>query len=146
MIETCVIDASVGIKLFIEEEGSDAVDRLFARLGEEPSPRYFVPDIFFAECANILWKYVRHYGYPAENARQDEKDLQALDLYTVSAADVLSSALNLALGFDVAVYDACYTALAAQLQVPLITADEALVRKMAGSNVQFITLGDLPNI
>ena len=36
---------------------------------------------------HILWKYTRHFGYPADNARQDVADLQALHLHTVSTAD-----------------------------------------------------------
>jgi predicted nucleic acid-binding protein len=32
----CVLDASVGIKLFVEEEFSEKVQKLFARLAEDP--------------------------------------------------------------------------------------------------------------
>ena len=31
----CVLDASVGVKLFVEEEFSDKVQRLFAKLAED---------------------------------------------------------------------------------------------------------------
>ena len=69
MIGDCVVDASVAIKLFVDEESSEQADKLFEQLASDPPTRFYVPDLLFIECANILWKYVRNYGYPAENAR-----------------------------------------------------------------------------
>ncbi len=136
MISACVVDASVGIKLFVEEPGSDVADRLFGELANNPLARFYVPDLFFVECANILWKYVRRYGYPPENARQDVADLRALALLTVSTADLIGPALELALTYDITTYDASYAALARQLSLPLITADERLARKLTGAGIQ----------
>jgi predicted nucleic acid-binding protein len=85
------IDApQVGIKLFVQETGFEAADRLFASLAAEPPARLYVPDLFYAECVNVLWKYVHRYGYPAENARQDLADLGSLALRSVSSADLLT--------------------------------------------------------
>lgn len=142
MTGDCVVDASVGIKLFLAEEGSDAADALFAQLAQLPPARFYVPDLFYSECANILWKYVRRFGYPAGNARQDVADLLALRLQTVSTADVLAPALALALQYDITAYDACYAALAQQLGLPLITADSPLRRKLAGSGIAIHILGE----
>ena len=79
---------------------------------------------------------MRRFGYPSENARQDVADLRALALLTVSTADMLDAALELALSYDITAYDACYAALAGRLDLPLITADQNLARKLAGSGVQ----------
>jgi predicted nucleic acid-binding protein len=136
----CIMDASVGIKLFLAEDGSDAAHHLFAELTAERPSRFYVPDLLFVECGNILWKYVRHFGYPADNARQDVTDLQALKLQTVSTADLLTPAFALALQYDLTAYDACYAALAQQLSLPLITADAPLTRKLAGSGIEAISL------
>ena len=145
MMGDCVVDASVGIKLFLVEEGSDAADRLFAELtpdaaSDTPTARFYVPDLFFVECGNILWKYVRHFGYAADSAHQDIADLQALRLQTVSTADLLTPAFALALQYDITAYDACYAALAQQLSLPLITADAPLIRKLSGSGIDVRTL------
>ena len=142
MTGDCVVDASVGIKLFLAEEGSDAADALFAQLAQSPPARFYVPDLFYSECANILWKYVRRFGYPAGNARQDVADLLALRLQTVSTADVLAPALALAVQYDITAYDACYAALAQQLDLPLVTADSPLRRKLAGSGIAIHILGE----
>jgi len=139
----CVVDASVAIKLFVEEESSEKADKLFEELACDPPVRFYVPDLLFIECANIFWKYVRNYGYPAENARQDVTDLQALALRSVSTADLLVPALELALAQDITTYDACYAALASQLRLPLITADLALERKLQGTLIIILILQDL---
>ncbi len=144
MIGDCVVDASVGIKLFVAEEGSDAADRLFAALAADPPARFYVPDLFFVECGNILWKYVCRFGYPAEDARQDVVDLAQLGLNSISTADLLPAALDYALQHEVTVYDASYATLAGRLGLPLVTADQTLARRLAGSDTVVITLANLP--
>lgn len=143
MIEACVVDASVGIKLFVEEEGSEQADRLFQQLAEQPHARFYVPDLFFVECANILWKYVRQFGYPAENARQDVADLRALALRSVSTVDLIVSGLDLALEYKLTAYDACYATLAKQTHLPLITADRPLAQKLGDSGIEVMLLSDI---
>lgn len=140
MTGDCVVDASVGIKLFLDEPGSDAAAALFAGLTPTPPARFYVPDLFYSECANILWKYTRHFGYPMENARQDVADLLALRLQTISAADLIAPALELARQYDITAYDACYAALAQQLNLPLVTADGPLQRQLEGSDIIVHTL------
>jgi len=137
----CVVDASVAIKLFVAEPLSDRADALFDHLAANPPGQFYVPDLLFAECANILWKHVRRFGYPSESARQDVADLSALALRTVSTADVIAEVLTIALAHDITAYDACYVALAQQLRIPLVTADEALVRKLAGTTHDVQWLG-----
>ncbi len=134
-LQAAVVDASVGIKLFVLEDGSEQADRLFNRLAADPPASFFVPDLFYIECANILWKYVRRFGYPAENARQDIQDLQSLALNGVPTIDLIDQALDLALAFDVTAYDASYAALARRLDLPLVTADSALAQKLAESDI-----------
>ena len=140
----CVVDASVGVKLFVAEPLSDRANALFDHLTADPPGRLYVPDLFFAECANILWKYARRFAYPAANARQDLADLQALALRNVSTADLVVEAFEIALPHVITAYDACYVALADRLHVPLITADEVLVRKLAGTLYAVHWLADFP--
>jgi predicted nucleic acid-binding protein len=138
----CVIDASVAIKLFVVESLSDRADILFDQLAKDPPARFYVPDLLFVECANILWKHVRRYGYPAERAREDVADLRALTLHSVSTADLIYEALAIALAFEITAYDACYVALATRLSLTLVTADEALIRKLDGTGYDIQWLGN----
>lgn len=124
----CVMDASVGIKLFIDEEFSDKVQRLFAKLTEDPQAEIHVPDLFYIECANILLKYTRRFGRPLEDSLADVKDLGTLALKTTSTLELIKDALQLASEKKITAYDACYAVLAQKLGLPLITADAPLAK------------------
>lgn len=124
----CVLDASVGIKLFVEEEFSDKVQRLFAKLAEDPQSEIHVPDLFYIECANILLKYTRRYKRPLEDSLADIKDLNKLALKSTSTAELIEEALLLASEKKLTAYDACYAVLARRLALPLVTADAPLAK------------------
>jgi predicted nucleic acid-binding protein len=128
MILRCVMDASVGIKLFIEEEFSDKVQRLFAKLTEDPQAEIHVPDLFYIECANILLKYTRRFDRPLKDSQADIKDLGKLALKTTSTMELIEDALQLASEKKLTAYDACYAVLAQKLGLPLITADAPLAK------------------
>lgn len=51
----CVVDASIGIKLFLVEPLSDEAHALIAGLTSDLPARLRVPDLFYIECTNILW-------------------------------------------------------------------------------------------
>lgn len=107
-----VIDASVVIELFIAEPLSDRAEAFFRFIAGPPSVQLFVPDLFYCECANIFWKYVRPAGYLPAAAQQNLRDLHALDLLGVPTSTLVDDALPLAMAHDITVYDACYVALA----------------------------------
>lgn len=138
-----VIDASVAIKLFINEPLSDKADRLFAHLTADPPALLAVPDLFYIECANILWKHVSRYGYPAASAEQDLQDLGKLSLQATPTFALAREALQIAVAQAITTYDACYVALAQRLKIPCVTADEKLVRKLASAAWPMVWLGDL---
>ncbi len=144
MSPDCVVDASVGIKLFLVEPLSDRADDLFASLAVTPPPRLYVPDLFYVECTNILWKYVRHFGYSPEAAQQDVADLVRLPLQVASTASLAEAALALALEHGLTAYDAAYAALAHKLSLPLVTADGALVRRLDDTGLDVRWLGEWP--
>jgi predicted nucleic acid-binding protein len=139
----CVVDASVAVKLLVQEDMSDAADALFATLAHDDPPRFYVPDYFYAECANVLWKHVRHYGYPEDLARRNLADVCALALTSVPVSGLVDAAFVLAVKRGIAVYDAIYVALGQALRVPLVTADAALCDRLAGSDEAIIWLGNM---
>lgn len=137
-----VVDASVGIKLFINETLTDKANALFALLADEPPILFYVPDLFYVECTNILWKAVNRAGLPAEDAQMFVDQLGKLMLTSVPTEVLISDALALALRQGITAYDACYVVLAAQLGKPLITADEKLLRSLSKTNYDVRWLGD----
>jgi predicted nucleic acid-binding protein len=140
----CVVDASVGIKLFVIEPLSERADALFAHLTDDPPARFYVPDLFFIECTNILWKYVHRFDYPLESAHQDVANLTGLPLRTVLTGELVDEALEIAVTHGITAYDAAYVALARRLSLPLVTAGESLVRRLAGASFDVRWLQEWP--
>ena len=143
MSEILVIDASVAIKWFVIEPLSERADALLARLAETPAITLYAPDLLYAECANILWKYVWRYGYSPEDACADLLDLTGLAIQSVPTANLVNEALPIAVTHHVSAYDACYAALARLLDAPPVTADEALARKIPADLVRLQWLGEM---
>lgn len=131
---SCVVDANVALKLFFEQPGSDRADALFAHLEIEARSRFYVPDFFYAECATAFAKYARLTDYAPRQARTDMADLLALSLHVVPTAELAPQALDIALTHRINGYDAFYIALSHRSNATLVTADEKLVRAMAGKS------------
>ncbi len=136
-----VVDASVGVKLVLPEAHADQAAALFEQLNEAPPTTLYVPDLFYVECTNVLWKHVRRRELSAPAAAQGAAILHELKMSVVSTAELMLAALDLAVHHDISVYDACYVALSDRLRAPMITADERLVRKLAGAEHQIEWLG-----
>ena len=134
-----VVDASVGIKLFVDEELSEQAHVLFSYLAADPPAELYVPDLFYIECSNILLKYTRRFGRSLEDAQADLIDLGRLALKNTSTTELMEKSLVLASRLNLSAYDACYAVLAQQLEIPLITADQALAKKFDRA----VFLGDL---
>lgn len=138
--ESCVVDASVGIKLFLEEDGAERVKELFKQSFLRPDECLFVPDLFFIECANILWKKVLRGEFPADFAADSLADLVSFELASTPTSELVESALGIACAHRITAYDACYVALSVIKAVPLITADTRLVEALADSKHNIVML------
>jgi len=136
ILSRCVVDANVCVKLFIAEEGSQRALDLFA----DTRIARHAPDLLFIECANVLWTKVRRGTYLASDAVVNLRDLRATDTVVTPTADLVVRAFELANEFDISAYDACYVALAESLAVPLVTADERLATKLAGTAHEVVAL------
>ncbi len=137
-----VVDASVVIKLFADEPLSDVADALFARFARERDMHFWVPDFFFVECANILWKHVRQSKISEAKAERCLRRLVEMELHAVAAEQIVVDALSLAMRYDISAYDASYVAVARLVDAPLVTADERLVRKV-GEHEPALLLAEL---
>jgi predicted nucleic acid-binding protein len=128
-----VIDASVAVKWFLPPSGEPlAVEalRLLAGYAKGQS-RFAVPDLFWAECANILWKAVRQGRWTRHAAEKAILALKDRSFPTTSSHDLLEEAFSIAATFDRTVYDSLYVALAVRLKADMVTADERLANALA---------------
>jgi len=128
----CVVDTRVCIKQFISDPLTSKANQLFAHLAN-PQTEFFVPDLFYIECANTLWKYIRAGLYTAAEVQADLATLKALPLRVVSTADLMENAVSIGLTYGISAYDACYVALSQQVSAMLLTLDQRLVRSIAAA-------------
>ncbi|WP_051341458.1 type II toxin-antitoxin system VapC family toxin [Azospirillum halopraeferens] len=100
-----VVDANVAIKWAVPEAGTERALRV---LDADP----VVPDLFFAEVANVLWKKVRRGELSDAEAASASEALLVLDYDVAPTASLLRTALDLACRTGHPAYDFHYVALA----------------------------------
>ena len=128
-----VIDASVAAKWFLPAKGETLMEEalhLFRRY-TKGEIQLLVPDLFWAELANIFWKAMRQGRCAKATAEMALASLKERKLPTVSSLSVLDVAFGIATAFDRTVYDALYVALAVRSKAQLVTADEGLANALA---------------
>lgn len=126
-----VLDASVAAKWFLNDEALTEKAASLLRAYADGRVRFIVPDLFWAELANILWKALRQGRCTQDAAHRAIESLHERRLPTVSSMTLVDMAFRIAITFGRTVYDALYIALAVQSNAELITADEKLANALA---------------
>lgn len=123
-----ILDASVAAKWYLPARDEPLADEAFQLLRryEEGEVRFAVPDLFWAESANLLWKAVSRGRCTKQVAETALRELQERALPTVSSLPLLNLAFAIASAFQRSVYDSLYIALAVHSKAQFITADERL--------------------
>jgi predicted nucleic acid-binding protein len=132
-VSLLVVDANVAAKWFLPRKGetltNEALD-LFRQYARE-DVRFIVPDLFWAELANVFWKAVRLGRFPKSLAEAALASLTDCEFPTVPSLILLDSAFQIATAFERTVYDSLYVTLAVQSKAQLVTADELLANSLA---------------
>jgi predicted nucleic acid-binding protein len=122
-VSDLVIDASVAVKWIIDEEGTTEALALRGRA-------LAAPDLLIAECANILWKKVRHNELSEQEAVFAAGLLARADIELMAMRPYLEAAVRIAVALDHPAYDCIYIALAEAEGLRFVTADMSLLRKI----------------
>ncbi|MGA2148163.1 MAG: type II toxin-antitoxin system VapC family toxin [Bryobacteraceae bacterium] len=128
-----ILDASVAAKWFLPRGGETHAGEALQLLRDYSAGKVdlTVPDLFWPEFGNILWKAVRVGRISRRTAEEAILALEREELATEATAELLKDAFAIAARFDRAVYDAVYVALAVAADAPLLTADERLANALA---------------
>ena len=130
-----VLDASVAVKWAIPSAREPLTDDSLRLLKRYVSGEFefIVPDVFWAEVGNVLWKGARQRRWRQDVAETAAADIRARDFTMVPSRILLPEALRIAFAYDRSVYDCLYVALAVHSKADLITADERLANALAAS-------------
>lgn len=118
-----VVDTNIIAYLVINGEHTAVVEKILVR-----DPIWSAPLLWRSEFRNILATYMRNNILTLPQSQTLMKvatDLLQQNEYTVNSLQVLTTAQQT----DCSAYDAEFVVLAQDLGVPLITADQALVKK-----------------
>lgn len=132
-MKSFILDASVAAKWMLSAKGELLRAEAFRLLDgyEAAELNFVVPDIFWPECGNLVWKAVRQGRIPRVEAESAIQLLLDRNIPTISSAELLPEALAIAFNFGRSVYDSLYVSLAVHTKNDLITADEKLANAMA---------------
>lgn len=127
-----VVDASVVVKWFVEEEGSREA-RLLRGAYANGLIDVAAPSLLLYEVLNAL-KCSGAFG--EEELKEVAKTIEdfQITLYNLQG-EFAAKSVELAMRKGLTIYDASYVALAQTLNTELYTADEKLIRKTQRSNI-----------
>ena len=120
-----VVDASVAVKWVVEETHSAEAALL---LGLDAC---HAPDHWQAEAVNALWSKVFHGDLSAADAGERMAVLLRAPVIATPIADLMPRAFAISVERMVTIYDGLYVALAEARDIPLVTADRRLIRRLA---------------
>jgi predicted nucleic acid-binding protein len=129
-----VVDASVAAKWVLpgpEETLRDAALHLVKKW-LDGKIHLIVPDFFWVELTNVLWKAVRRGRCTQETAVAALAALLDHQIPTISSLHLLHPSLKKAVLHGRSVYDSIYVVLAVEAEAQLVTADEKLANALAG--------------
>jgi predicted nucleic acid-binding protein len=136
-----VLDPSVDAKWFLrvgEPLAAEAFQPFEGyRAGETD---FLVPDLFFAEFANILWKAQRRGRCDATFADSAIRELIGIGFPAFSSFSLIEAAIQIARAYQRTVYDCIYLALAVETRSEMVTADERLANSLPGLPVVWLGL------
>ena len=89
----------------------------------EQATLVLVPQLYFSETANALWKYVSHNQLSAEQAIERYQDICALPDQAISDQTLALEALSLASANNHPVYDMIYAVLARRNACGILSKD-----------------------
>ena len=128
-----VLDASVAAKWYLPPRGETLVEESLHLLDKFTAGRAHlsVPDLFWPEMGNILWKAVRKERISRQSADEALQSMSELHIPTSPSHPLLRDAFTIATRFQCTVYDCTYVALAVASGRLLVTADERLANALA---------------
>lgn len=125
-----VLDASAALHVAMRLPTAEPViDKL------EQASLVLVPQLYFSETANALWKYVSHKQLSAEQAIERYQDICALPDQAISDQTLALEALSLASTHNHPVYDMIYAVLARRNACGVLSKDSRLAELLASIGV-----------
>jgi predicted nucleic acid-binding protein len=142
-VREVVVDASVAVQWVVEEAHSAQATILLQ------CEALHAPDHWLAEAINVLWAKGFRGDLTAADAQARMEVLLRAPVVGTPIASLIPRAFAISVAHMVTIYDSLYVALAEQRDLPLVTADERLIRRLsddAALGQRMVWVGDLPTL
>ena len=133
-----IVDASVLVEHLVPGTQAEIARNFLQQLKEDESVT--VTDFCLTECTNAIWKQHRFHGMPENEALGVFNLLREMDLRIVPADPFLGDSLAIGMRHRLAIYDACYLAIAADLGYPLVSLDRRQLRAASAEGLSLINI------
>jgi predicted nucleic acid-binding protein len=124
-----IVDASIGVKWLFEEDyfeqARKLLDDVYVRI---------VPDIFYTEMTNAIWKRARRGDLDLAEGVAALGALMGIPTEQHESRSLLPHALDIACAHDRTMYDSVYLALATREKKTLVTADRRFFNAVSGTS------------
>lgn len=135
-----IIDASVAVRWFIEEEAHAHADEVLEKVIDRPE-RFAVPELFAFESFSVLQ---RIHPNGLEAFRKGIMPLLQGGIFRQPMTESLAVKANSFVKLGLTGYDACYAALARDLKGIWLTFDEVAHRLIQKEEVSFFLEEEMP--
>ena len=125
---TIVVDASVALRWCFQLNKSDRAEELL-----RSNQHLIAPDLVIAEITNAAWKFVIFDRIEAATAAAAVREIVKAFEELVPVSALRDRALEIAVELQHPAYECFYLALAERSTSRLVTADERLIRRCAGT-------------
>ncbi|MBI4999742.1 type II toxin-antitoxin system VapC family toxin [Candidatus Gottesmanbacteria bacterium] len=135
-MDKAILDTSIIIKWFLQEEDSDRALNLLDKIKNQ-SLEAITPSIVFLELTNALF----FSGHPTLEATQKAiRDFSSLGLEIITPdIPLIEKTISQMFKWDIASYDALFITLAEEIKVPLITADKKHHKKRFSKWIKYLS-------
>ncbi|MCB0737854.1 MAG: type II toxin-antitoxin system VapC family toxin [Bacteroidetes bacterium] len=116
-----VLDTNCAIEIVFNQKKADSLNRYFESRG-----RVYVPDLFFPEFGNVLWKMFSFGNVPIGEISDATKHVDSLYDEIISTKSIWVEAMYTAIETNLSVYDASYLFIAQINDCALMTLDKKL--------------------
>lgn len=130
-----VIDASIAVKMLVDEVQSDKARELLARATALHAPR-----LLASEVANALWRKVRLRELDLATVNMVVNGFGELPLRWYADETIVADAVRLAIAIDHPLYDCLYLALAYRIRETMVTADQRFINAVAQTDHESMVL------
>ena len=135
-----VLDASVAVRWFLEDESNENAERVLDRLAHEPG-RFAVPELFCFETFSVL---ERLHPTPLKAFVEGVAPILQGGLLRYPMTESLARRADSFVSKGLTGYDACYVALAEELEGVWLTYDKRAVSTLANPELSCYLAAGLP--